>query len=88
MIHQFRNFVGERTSWAVELYGISDLAPSASVVKLQIYDYVAVGWVDVDDDSTTGADTYFSLSGSITVDAGNYKDASNVITCRVYQQAI
>jgi len=88
MIHQFRNFVGERTSWAVEWYGISDLAPSASVVKLQIYNTEDGEWNDVDEDNETGADTYFTLSGSITGDADHYKDAQNVITYRVYQQAL
>ena len=39
-------------------------------------------------DNFTCADTEFTLTGSITSNQSDYYDGSNVVTCRVYQQAI
>lgn len=66
--------------------GQTDLAPSSSVVKLQVYKVAApAGWVDLDSDNTTGANADFDLSynGLATAD---YLD-TGVITFRVYQAA-
>jgi len=54
---------------------------------LQIYNRDTPGWENVDTDSTTAADTDFILTGNIA-DLTNYKDGSNVISCRVYQEAV
>jgi hypothetical protein len=86
-LHQFKDYVGAYTSTTLEWEGKSDLAPSDSIVKLQIYDQVGHSWTDVDSDNTTGANTDFVLTGGIA-DLTNYKDADKIISCRVYQQAI
>lgn len=87
-IHQFKDFVGSATSWVLIWDGQSDLAPSASKVVLQIYDVEGGIWEDVAENSTTAANTDFTLTGVISSDADHYKNVQNVITCRVYQLAV
>lgn len=48
---------------------------------------VAPTWENIDSDNTTGTDTDFVLTGSVPV-LTNYKDAQNIISCRVYQLSI
>ena len=86
MIHQFKSFVGDNPSCQVTWTGQSSLAPSASIVKLQIYNIDTTTWVDVATNNAIGADTDFTLSGPIA-DLSPYTDTSNVITCRVWQEA-
>ena len=87
MIHQFKNFVGDNPSCQVTWNGKSTLAPSASIVKLQIYNIDTTTWVDVATNNVADANTDFTLSGPIA-DLSPYTDTSNVITCRVWQEAI
>jgi hypothetical protein len=85
MVHQFKNFVGDNADCVLTWNGQSTLAPSASIVKLQIYNRNTTTWNDVDDDSTTAADTDFNLTGTIP-NLTNYV-IGGVISCRVYQEA-
>jgi len=85
-IHQFKDYVGGAGAVDLEWEGQSNVAPSSSTVYLQIYNYDTPAWENVDSDNTTGADTDFPLNGNIP-DLTNYKDG-NLITCRVYQQAV
>lgn len=87
MIHQYRNFVGDAVSCQVYWDGQTDLSPNVSTVYLQIYNYNTTSWENVDSDNTTAMNTDFILVADIA-DLTNYKDASNVITCRVYQEAV
>lgn len=87
MIHQFKDFVGSQTECSVQWEGKSDLAPNLSAVYLEIYNRNTSAWEQLDSDNTAGADVDFELEGKIA-DLTNYKDVSNVITCRVYQLAI
>lgn len=87
MIHQYKNFVGANTDCTLLWEGQSSLAPSASIVKLQIYNRDTPAWEDVDTDDTTGANSDFELTGVIA-DLTNYKSTSNVISCRIWQLAI
>lgn len=80
--------MGDVSQWSLEWYGRCTLAPSTSIVKLQIWNVNGSVWEDVDTDNVTGADTDFTLTGSITVNASDYKDAQNIITCRIYQNAL
>ena len=84
-IHQYKNDVGANTTWTVKWNGQSSLAPSTSVVKLQIYDRDGTTWEDLDEDNATGANTDFDLTATISADADHYKDVDNIICCRVYQ---
>jgi hypothetical protein len=72
-----------RVTWI----GKSSLAPSTSVVKLQVYDWDSPTWEDLDEDNATAADTEFTLTGDILGDLDKYFDGSNWIACRVYQEA-
>ena len=86
-IHQFKDYVGANASCTVEWEGQSNWACSDSTVYLQVYNINTTTWDAVDDDSTTGADTDFVLTGSIA-DLTNYKDAQDIISCRVYQSGV
>jgi hypothetical protein len=87
MIHQFEEYVGDKTSSFLEWEGQTDLDPSTSTVYLQIYNRTNTTWDQVSSYSTSTVNTDFTLSGTVA-DLTNYKDAANVISCRVYQQAI
>jgi hypothetical protein len=85
-IHQFKN-VFSGSSCTLEWEGQSDVAPTTSTVYLQIFNRSTLSWDAIDSDNTSSANTDFILTGSVA-DLTNYKDAGNVITCRVYQQSI
>jgi hypothetical protein len=87
MIHQYKNFVGANTTCQLEWEGQTTLAPSSSTVYLQIYNRDTTTWDTVDSDNTSNADTDFVLLADV-VDLTNYKDARNVISCRVYQEVL
>jgi len=86
-IHQYKDFVGGGNSCNLEWEGQTNCAPSFSTVYLQIYNHNTTTWDGVDSDNASPVDTDFTLSGNIA-DLTNYKDGSNVISCRVYQQAV
>ena len=86
-LHQFKNYMGSSLATNLEWEGQTNLAPSSSTVYLQIYNRNTTTWEAIDSDNTTGASTDFSLTGFVA-NLTNYKDASNVISCRVYQDAI
>jgi len=86
MIHQFKDFVGANNTCQLEWEGQSSLAPSSSRVYLQIFNRNTPAWETVDSDNTSNADTDFTLTAE-KADLTHYKDASNVICCRVYQEA-
>jgi len=82
-IHQFKNYYdSEGAGFLWE--GQSNMAPSASPVILEIYNYNTSEWEELDRDSVTEADTDFEL-GAEVVDLTNYRNPSGIVTCRVYQ---
>lgn len=83
-IHQFKNFVTDSGRIIAEWYGKTNLDCSLSTVYLQIYNYDSAEWENMDSDSTTAADTNFSLLGDIA-DSTNYQQGG-VTTCRVWQK--
>ena len=87
MVHQFKTFVGANTIATIECEARSSLAPSLSTVYLQIFNYVSLLWDTIDFISLGQADINFVLNKTIR-GLSDYKDGSNVITCRVYQLAI
>jgi len=87
MIHQYKDFVGAETSCLLECELQTSLDPSSSTVYLQIYNHNTTTWDTVDSDNSSLPDTDFILTASIA-DLTNYKDGTNVISCRVYQQAL
>lgn len=87
IIHQFKNYAGTYDSCTVTLVGQSNLATSVSAVYLQVYNQDSTTWETLDTDSTTDADTSFTLSHMLS-NLDNYKDSNMIITCRVYQGPI
>ncbi len=87
MVHEYKNFVGTASFATLHWEGQTDLAPSSSTVYLQIYNRNTTTWDNVASDNTSSPGTDFVIEGTLT-DLTNYKDASNVIASRVYQQAI
>jgi len=85
-IHQYKDYVAG-SSVSLEWEGQSDLAPSSSIIVLQIYNRNSTTWENVDTDNATAANTDFVLLGNIP-NLTNYKNASNVISNRVYQLSI
>jgi hypothetical protein len=85
-IHQFKDYVAAN-SCTLEWEGQTNCPPSLSTVYLQIYNRNTPAWETVDSDNTTAEDTDFILTANIA-DLTNYKDGSNVISCRVYQQDV
>jgi len=86
IIHQFKTFVSENSA-TITSVGQSTQATSTSTVYLQIYNRDTTTWDAIDSDNTTNINADFTLSGVIA-ELTNYKDASNIISCRVYQEAV
>jgi len=86
-IHEYKDFVGSNNSCTLTWEGQTSVDPSSSTVYLQIYNRTTTTWFTVDSYNTSTVDTDFSLSGTVS-DLTNYKNASNVISCRVYQAAV
>ena len=84
MIHQFKNFLDGETFAQIEWEGYSSFAPSSSPVYLQVFNYNTNVWETIDSETEVGANINFELYYKIN-DPTNYKDASNVISCRVWQ---
>ncbi len=85
LIHQFQDNATNRSSATVTWKGKSDLAPSTSAVVLQVYNQNSTTWETLTSDTTTGADTEFTLTNTIS-DLTNYKNSNSIVSWRVYQQ--
>lgn len=86
-IHQFKDYVGSSSQCTLEWEGQSDIAPSSSIVKLQIYNHNSNLWEDIDTDNSSSADTDFTLTGEI-LDLTDYKNGDDIISCRIYQNSL
>lgn len=86
-IHQYKDFVGVLTAVNLEWEGKTDHPPVFSTVYLQIYNRNTPAWETVDSDNASPANADFTLSGNIP-DLTNYKDGSDVISCRIWQLAV
>ena len=86
MIHQFKDFVGYNTRCTLTCDLQTTYLPSSSTVYLQIFNRTSGEWDEVDTDVASPVNEDFTLTGQVA-DLTNYKDASNIISCRVYQEA-
>lgn len=87
MIHEYKNFVGDQPSCQLNWEGQTTLAPATSTIYLQIYNRNTTTWDTVDSDNSSSVNTDFVLFASIA-DLTNYIDATNLISCRIYQDAM
>lgn len=71
----------------VQCVAKASIAPSVSAVFLQIYNRNSGLWETLDSDNATAADTEFTLSGTQSINLGDYYDAEFWVACRVYQEA-
>jgi len=85
LIHQYKSFIGSNIEINIEWEGKSTLAPDDSTAYLQIYNEVTSAWETIDYVANAKYSN-FELSAYI-LDASSYKDASNVISVRIYQNA-
>jgi len=85
-IHQYKEYTAE-ASIDVDCELRSNVAAGWSTIYLQIYNRDSDEWETLDSNNTVAADTDFTLSGNVA-DTTNYRDGSNVVSCRVYQEAV
>jgi len=84
MIHQFKSFVGANTACEIKLEFQTSMDLNVSPAYLQIYNQNTATWETIDSDNSSKIDIDFLLVAKI-IDLTNYKNASNVVSCRVYQ---
>ena len=87
VVHQYKVYAGSQTEVIIRIKMKSSLAPSESTAYLQIYNQNTPVWETIDTDNTTVADTEFYLEAYVG-DLTNYKDGSDVVSIRIYQQQV
>jgi len=85
-IHQFKDF-SDSSLIDIEWEGQTNVACTFSTVYLQIYNQNTSEWDTLTSNNTADADTDFSLIAT-SVDTTDYLGEGNIITCRVYQEAV
>ena len=86
MIHEFKDYIATASA-SFRCIAKSTLAPSSSTVYLQLYNRTTTTWDTIDSDNVASADTDFTLQSSVP-DLTNYKDGNNVVSARIYQEAL
>lgn len=84
-IHQFKDYVGAETSATLTWTGQTSYPGASNTIYFQIYNHNTTTWDTIDTNNSVSANTNFTLS-EVSLDLTNYKDGSDVITCRVYQE--
>jgi hypothetical protein len=86
LLHQFKDKNTNNTDQITMSWnGQSDLAPSTTAVRLQIYNRNSTTWETLATESSAAANTDFTLSGTVTTNLSNYYDGSFYVSGRVYQ---
>ena len=86
LVMLFKKASETATGCTITWNGQSTLAPSSSTIYLQAYDRINTTWVTLSYNNSANANTDFTLTGYIYGTGTNYYDATNTISCRVYQQ--
>lgn len=85
-IHEFKNDATGKSSCTVTWDGQSNLDNTLSrPTILEIYNTNTLAWEELNRNTSTLANTDFTLSFPIVGNLDDYKDANGLITCRVYQ---
>jgi len=66
--------------------GKTSLDPAIKTVYLQIFNRISGLWETIDSDNSSPVNTDFTLTAIVSADLGDYFDANNWISCRVYQE--
>lgn len=86
-IHQYKVLNTNNTDrMNITFKGRSSIAPSVSSVVLQVYNRNSSTWETVSTESAAGANTKFTMTGTVSVNMSNYYDANFIISIRIYQQ--
>lgn len=86
-IHQFKNFASIARVAKLIWEGKTNCPTHLSPVYLQIYNHNTNQWDTIASNNTADTDTDFRLRATVS-NLTNYKDSRNVISCRVYQEAL
>lgn len=87
-ITQFKNKAENDTDEIhVTWIGKSSLAPTTSAVVLQIYNRSSASWENLTSNTSSPADTDFTLTASKTTNLDQYYDGNNWVSFRIYQLA-
>jgi len=66
--------------------GKTNLDPAIKPVYLEIFNRTSGLWEVLDSDNSSPINTNFTLTAIVSADLGDYFDANNWISCRVYQE--
>ena len=87
MLHEYKDFIGDNLAATLTCELQSTLTPTVATAYLQIYNRDTTTWENVDSNDTADADTDFVLTG-IIANTTDYVDVQQIISCRVYQEAM
>ena len=86
-MHQYKDFASVATTCTIDWEGQTDEDPALNAVYLQIYNHNTTTWDTLASNSVASPNVDFTISVSVS-DLTNYKDGSNVISCRIWQQSL
>ncbi len=89
IIEEFKQIAPDNTkNINLTWIGRTTVAPSASPVYLQIYNYNTPAWETLASQTMVPADTDFTLSATQSANLSNYYDSRNTVSARVYQLVV
>ena len=86
LFKEFNENESNTQKFTITWRGKSSLAPSSAAVYLQVYNRTSGQWETLDSDSSSPANTKFTLEGSKATNLSDYYDEHYVISVRVYQE--
>jgi len=87
MIHEYKNEVGAEANCRITAILQTDLDTALSHLYLDIYNYHNSEWNNLAEENDVGANTDITFN-VIVSDLSNYKNGSNMMCCRIRQEAI
>ena len=87
MIHEFKDYVGSEPNCRLTAILQTDLDTALSHLYLDIYNYHDSEWNNLAEENDVGADTDITFD-VIVSDLSNFKDGSDMMCCRIRQEAI
>lgn len=86
LVHQFKyEHTNNTDTINITWKGKASLAPSATAVYLDVYNYNTDTWDNLDSDNATATETEFTLAVVIDTNVSNYYE-NNIVTARVRQE--
>jgi hypothetical protein len=82
----FKAYKSGGGNFLINVKAKSTKAPFSNTVYLQVYNRDTTSWENLDSDSSTSANTVFTLSGGKNSSLTDYYDSDNLLSLRVYQE--